>query len=158
MTLDTNMKNFITILMIAILMCVPFYGCAYDNKVDLVYEGVQGIWFDEPTADKMLKDLVELDILKTKKVPALEVDIQLHKKSVEIYALELKVTEQIAEKYEEAMEKCEVAREKEINSYQKLINKEDKWYKSKTLVFVLGIISGSLLSVGLVFGLNQGAK
>ena len=152
------MKNLLVIIMVATLLLVPFYGCAYDNKVVLDYEGKPGIWFDAATSDKMLKDLTELSLLREKKIPTLEADIELHKKSIEIYALELTVTEQISMKYEQALDKSEKQREKDYEAYQKQLDKDDKWYKSKTLVFVLGIISGGLLAVGLSFGLNQGVK
>jgi hypothetical protein len=148
-------KSAIVFLIFLIVFC-PFYSVA-ENKVILDYNGVQGIWFDEPTATKMLEDLTELSVLRNTKIPTLEADIQLHKKNIEAYALELTVTEQIAEKYEGAMTKCEETRAKDLESYQKAMNQEDKWYKSRTFVFILGIFTGGLLSVGLVFGL-QGAK
>ena len=130
------MKQFLIIIMVAVLVFLPFYGCAYDNKVVLEYEGKPGAWFDEPTTDKMLKDLTELSLLRSKKIPTLEADIELHKKSVEIYALELTVTEQIAKKYEDALEKSEKQRKEDYEDYLKQINKESKWYRSGTFAFI----------------------
>ena len=150
------MKKFFIVFLMSLLI-IPVSAYSYDNKVIVVRDGVSGIWFDEPTATKMLEDLTELNILRTNKIPTLETDLQLHKKQIEIYALELTVTEQISEKYETSLSRCEEVREKEFAEYQQVLKHEDKWYKSRTLVFILGIFTGGLLSVGLVFGL-QGVK
>ena len=148
------MKICVSLVLSFLLVCSP--AIAYDNKVILEHDGVQGVWFDESTTEKMLQDLTELQILRSEKIPKLEVDLELHKKSIELYAEEVLVTEQIAEKYEAALNKSETLREEEYERYQKSLAQKDKWYKSQTFAFILGIFTGGLLAVGLAFGLNQG--
>jgi hypothetical protein len=150
------LKLIILILISVCLIDAPLF--AYENKAALDYNGVSGIWFDEPTATSMLQDLTEFSILKNKKIPSLEVDLQLHKKSIELYKEEIEVMDQITLKYKSALDDSENVRKLELDRYNKELSKKNVWYKSTPFIFVVGIISGALLSVGLVFGLNQGAK
>lgn len=130
---------------------------ALADKVVLEHNGVSGIWFDEATATRMLEDLTEFSIIKYRKVPELENKARLLELNIESYKLEVEVTEKISGKWESALNKSEKLREEENKRFQEELAKKDKWYRSPAFMFVIGIFTGGLLSVGLAFGL-EGAK
>jgi hypothetical protein len=128
------------------------------DKVNLTRDGVAGIWFDENTATKILQDLTEFDTLKVRKLPELETKIRLLELNVENYKLDLKMTEEIASKWEGQYKKSEEIRELEYKKFQEELAKKDKWYKSPAFMFVAGLIVGGALSVGIAFGIQGASK
>lgn len=124
--------------------------------IPLDHEGKPGIWFDLDSSNLMLQDLTEFKILKDSKVPALNLKIDLKSNTIASLKAEIKVTEKISKKWEEALEKSEELRILEFNRYQKDLSKQNKWYKSTPFVMTIGVFIGGLLAVGLSFGLNQG--
>lgn len=153
MTLATNLKRLGPIGLLLVIMLAPIHALC--DKAVLDHNGVPGIWFDEATATRMLQDLTELNILKNKKIPSFEMAIDLQKMNAENYRLELEVTEKIALKWEESYSKSEAIRDAEYQRYQEELTNKSKWYKSPIFGFIIGVVSGGLLAVGLSFGLSN---
>jgi hypothetical protein len=147
---------------ISMRMCVCFlciflisFNCfSYENKEIITYKGKVGFFFDEETGTKILQDLAELRKIKAELIPQLEAKIRLQEMNLEKYKLSLELAEKIAGKWESAFKDSEKLRYAEIEKLSEKI----KWYKTPSFVFVMGIVSGGLLSVGLAFGLNNGYK
>ena len=127
---------------------------SFADKVILNYKGVDGIWFDENTATKILEDVTELKLLKDEKIPKLEMKIELQELEISQLKLNVDITEKISDKYKSALGESEKLRIAETKELRDELSKEQSWYKSPTLIFVLGFVLGGAACVGLSFGLK----
>ena len=127
----------------------------YEDKALITYKGKQGYFFIEETGDKILGDLVEYHALKTKMIPSLELKIEFMQYSLEMYEEALAISEKATEKAKEAFKGSEELRITETKHLREQLNRERSWYKSPTAVFIVGIIVGGVLAVGLTFGLRE---
>lgn len=148
------LKFIITFFLIMFISC---HSSAeeYENKVELVYKGKVGIWFDEPTAARMLQDLSEYHSLKLKLLPEYELKLTYQKELYNLVLDDVKTTEALAKRWEDAYKDSEKLRIAEVDSLRDKLNKKDAWYKSPAFTFTLGILGGSVLSIGLSYALNQ---
>jgi len=128
---------------------------SFADKVILNYKGVDGIWFDENTATRILEDVTELKLLKDEKIPKLEMKIELQELKISQLKLNVDITEKISDKYKSALENSEKLRIAETKGLRDELSKEQSWYKSPTLIFVLGFILGGAACVGISYSLHQ---
>lgn len=150
------MKNVLAVIMVLMFSVFSVDSLSYANKTYLVYHDVPGYWFDEPTTDLMLKDLSELSLLQEKKIPELDTKIRLQEILISKYKVQLAVSEKISDKYEDALEKSEKNYDALEARYRQSLGENSRWYRSPSFLFIVGIISGGLLAIGLSYGM-QGA-
>ena len=148
------MKTFLTLFTIVIFIFQSSFTIAGDKRY-LEVDGSPGYWFDTDTADRILEDLTELSLIKEKKIPAFNQKIQLQETLITGLKRELKVSESISARYSEALEKSEENYKDLEEAHLKSLSQKQVWYKSTSFVFILGIFSGSLLAVGLSYGLKR---
>jgi len=150
------LKSLISVFLVLMFSVFSVESQCYSNKAYLVYHDVPGYWFDEPTTDLMLKDLTELSLLREKKLPELDSKVRLQEILISKYKVQLAVSEKISDKYEDALDKSEQNYEVLEKRYRDSLSENSRWYKSPSFLFIVGIISGGLLAIGLSYGL-QGA-
>lgn len=148
------MRYFIIITLTVLIIPLTALG---QDKVIIEYKGTQGIWFAEQNANRMLQDLEEFSILKLKKIPALELKLDLKDNLIKNLNMDLEVTEKISLKWEKQYTSLEDLHLKEITRLEQKLSRKYKWYNSPTFLFITGVIAGGLLSVGIAYGL-QGVK
>lgn len=122
------------------------------------HNGVKGFWFPEDTGTKILQDLEELKILKTKKIPELELKIQKQRLMLDITQQEAEVNARLSEVWQKNFKTSESIRLEETSALRKALDKKDAWFRSPALYLSLGLILGGALSVGLSFGLQETRK
>lgn len=147
------MRWFLLTVFVVLLAALPAH--AQDSgSVILVNKGVTGFWFPEPVATKMLQDLAELPLLRTK-VAALELKVSRMEDLVLLMKDERAVTEQISAKWKLAFdEQLKITKEQQ-SYYEEQLAREKKWYKSPVLWFSVGVIATAALSIGLNYGLAE---
>ena len=148
------MKNCFSLFVFLLFIIQSSVSFSYDNKLYLEHDGIKGYWFDESTADLILKDLSELSVLKDKTIPAFEEKISLQELSIKKYKIEMEFSDQIISRYKETLKKSEENYNSLEEKYQKALDRNDKWYKSPSFLFIFGVVSGGLLAVGISFGLK----
>jgi len=147
------MRWFILTVFVVLLAALPAH--AQDSgSVILVNKGVTGFWFPEPVATKMLQDLAELPLLRTK-VAALELKVSRMEDLNLLMKDERSVTEQISAKWKLAFdEQLKITQEQQAY-YEEQLAREKKWYKSPVLWFSVGVIATAALAIGLNYGLAK---
>lgn len=145
------MKFIFTIFLIILIPVVSF-----TNQIDravIKYKGTDGYFFSTEIGDRMLVDLKKLDS-KDDQIALLWQKIELKIEQIKLRDENIKVTEQISNKWKLAFDREHEIRIKDYKRYEKKLKEKNVWYQSKSFVFILGIIVGGVLSVGLVFGTN----
>ena len=66
----------------------------------------------------------------------------------------IEVTEKIGDKWKLAFEAEHELRLKERQVYENRLKEKEAWYRTPTFVYIVGILSGGLLAVGIAFGIN----
>lgn len=141
------MKKLTIFSFLLILLCT---GAVYANEAESVllsHNNVEGYWFPPNIAGRMLQDLEELPLLRQKTVE-LELKIKTTDEYILLFKEDIKITEEISNKWKSAFETQVKISELERDRY-------DKWYKSSVLWFSVGFIAASLAAVGLNFGLAK---
>lgn len=148
-------KILIVILFINLSVPRVVWGAEHEDKALVTYKGEQGYFFIEKVGDKILGDLVEYHQLKNKMIPSLELKIEFMQYNLDFYEEALVTSEKATEKAREAFKESEELRIIETKHLREQLNRERSWYKSPTAVFIIGIIVGGVLAVGLSFGLQE---
>lgn len=146
---------FLVFLIVFIIPVQLWAGDKYDNKAIITYDGEVGYFFDEETGDEILEDLTEFKKLKYEKIPALELKLKLQTYDLELHKRDVKFVERVNEKLEDSLQDSEDLREKETKYLREQLEKKQVWYKHPVTYFVIGILVGGALSVGLAFGLQE---
>lgn len=146
------MKHLLTIFLIIFL---PYVAMA--DKVDralITYQNTPGYFFSIEIGDKILKDLESLSIIKQQDV-LLKEKISLLDTKLEIKDLNIKTTEQIADKWKSAHDVEVKLRFVEQDVCNKKLNAKDAWYRSPVFWTFVGLVVGAGLSIGVAFGVNE---
>lgn len=152
-----NWATNILVLILSISLMIPSvaWSAEYEDKALVTFKGQEGYFFSEEVGDKILADLVEFKELKLKKIPALELKIKWMQYDLDLHKRELQYTERIAQKAQENFKESEELRIDETQHLREQLAQRLSWYKSPTTVFIIGIVVGSALVVGLTFGLRE---
>jgi hypothetical protein len=130
----------------------------YSNKEVITYNGKRGYFFDEETGDKILQDLVEFHKLKNEKIPSLELKLKYQDYTLKLYRKDIEYGEKINRSCASSLKESEDLRKDETRYLRSQLDKKQVWFKANSTFFVLGIVVGGALSVGLAFGLQEAKK
>ena len=144
------------VFLIIVALLVPISAFAqYEDKAVITYNGKKGYFFAEELGDKILADLLEFKETKEHLVPQLKLEIEQQKQLVVLTEQELKITNDIALKWQETYNKSEDLRSKENDRYIKLLEQDNKWYRNPAIIFIGGVLVGSVVAIGIAFGYGQ---
>lgn len=127
---------------------------AASESVVLEYQGVSGFWFPENTADLMLSDLAELQVLR-KKVSLLEEGLSLRDGSILLLKKDAEVSQQIAEKWKASFDTQLNVNEEQRLEFRTEVSRLDAWYRAPVLWFSVGFLLAGALATALNFGLSE---
>lgn len=143
------MKLFVVFL--SVFLTFPAFAA---ESVALEYQGVPGFWFPEATADLMLADLSELQVLR-KKVSLLEEGLSLRDGSIALLKKDSEVSQQIAEKWKKSFDEQLSINESQRVEFRKEVSRLDAWYRAPVLWFSVGFLLAGALATALNFGLSE---
>ncbi len=143
------MRRLVTILMMLCILYVPRLSVADDASSQLLeHEGSVGFWFPEVKATKMLGELREIPLLR-QKITLLDEKLKLKDSTIALLREDVKITEQIAGKWESAFKSALGA----TSACEEKLERKDSWFKSPALWFGVGFVVAALGAVGLNYGL-----
>lgn len=142
---------------IAIVLIYPagLRADEYENKALITHKGKQGYFFEGELGDRILLDLAEFKELKFRKIPELELKLELLQYNVELHKEALRYSENFAAKTEDALQQSEELRLEETKHLREQLQSKLSWYQKPATVFIIGFVVGSALVVGLSFGLQE---
>lgn len=147
------MKFLITIFLVIFL---PLAGVADEiDRASITYKQTKGYFFKQEIGDRMLVDLKELQLVRGKEA-LLQEKIGLLNERLELKDLNIKTSEEIAEKWKDTHDAEHTLRMDERKFYEKKLAEKDAWYRSPAFLLMTGLIIGAGLSIGVAFGINEG--
>ena len=146
------MRYLVTILLVIFL---PLAGVADEiDRAVITYRQTEGYFFKLEIGDRMLVDLKELQVSRGREA-LLQEKIGLLNERLLLKDLNIKTSEEIAEKWKDTHDAEHTLRMDERKFYEKKLAQKDMWYRSPAFLLMTGLLIGAGLSIGVAFGINE---